>query len=358
MKPILAVVFALIAVASAQKNNIPDCTQNGVYTITNPHELFGCKGIGVNRYLDITWNINLDTPRLFNFLTFDLQGTSHRLYVYANGSTIGSYGGKNSPGLFNLTAGTAGFRFQTSSEAAGAGTTFIIEMMPTPRVYNLVSNQPYAITETQSGGFVYFSLPDTSFGKVVVASVDVSSYQGLQAPSLHLAMTHLPSLEYSEWSNVTVQDRGHWISSLRVDNPNIAKYFIGVFLYGSTTRLTVKYAWTYNFPPLSNGIKVSRNTNGTEYWQVYVPVNTPKLLLQISRQAPGGYVVAYITQGTLPSKTAFQWQMDTVSQSYISLTIPNPNPSSSTAANPGYINIAVTLGQTVTTAGYILQADW
>jgi len=278
------------------------------------------------------------------------------LMIYFNSNTYGPFSGTVNPGMFPFGPGL--IRIVFISDPTVTKTGFTIQLIASPIIYNLVSDQPFAITQTQPGGFVYFSWPDNLFGKQLELEVDVFSYQGLQPPGLFVSKDHLPSLEKFDYTNGTTQDAGVYRAVLRVDNPPNARYFVGVFLYGTAAKMTAKYTWRYNFQSLLSGVKVTRNITNTEYWQVFVPVSTTRLFWQISRSVPGGYVVAYITQGTLPSKTNFQWVMDTQTQSYVSVNIDNPNPWGSHAANPGWYNIAVTPGAGTGNCGYILQADW
>jgi len=119
--------------------------------------------------------------------------------------------------------------------------------------------------------------------------------------------------------------------------------------------MSVKATWSFNINFLTNGVKVSTSTSGTDRYQVEVPVNAKKLVFQISRQVPGGFPIAYIAQGSMPSPANFQWKADTSQQSYISITINDPNPAGSSSPNPGNYIFAITAS---TQSGYIIQADW
>jgi len=204
------------------------------------------------------------------------------------------------------------------------------------------SQQPFTKT-ISAGGFTYFLLQNTQFGAKLSVSLTINSFDGLQSPSLFMSRNALPSLEaYAYMNNSILINGGKYSASLTVQNPVNSQYWIGVFLYGNNAAINLLVNWAYNFPPLLNGVKNSSSIVGNPLnFQLYTPKLTKSLNFQISRQVPGGYPIAYIAQGYLPSATQKGWVMDTTVNSYVTLTINTPNPTVNYNPNPGLYVVSI-----------------
>jgi len=229
------------------------------------------------------------------------------------------------------------------SDASGTAPGFSIQVSVPPATDILKSAQPFTKTISR-GGFTYFAMSGTQSGQSLVVSLTVNSFDGLQSPTLFMSKNAFPSLEsYSYMNNSSPITGGRFSAILNIQNPTNSQYWIGVFLYGNNAQITMVATWAYNFPALLNGQKNSSSVVGTGAFnfQIFTPKLTKSLNFQISRQVPGGFPIAYIAQGYLPTLSQHGWVMDTTQQSYISLTIPSPNPTVNYNPNPGVYVISI-----------------
>jgi hypothetical protein len=353
MKAIL--LLACIAVVAAKPTTFAPstCMVSAVYDVPNTTETIGCNGY--NNNVNITWNLHADIGRLLEFQKFDTEPSYDFLMIFSGTQTFGPFSGNATLQQFAFGPGLIRVTFITDGSNTRPG--FLISITPAPNVHNLVSMQPFSINSLQPGGFVFFQLPANSMGSRFGLIVEIFTYQGLKEPGLFVSVNRLPSLEHYDYTNTTVQQGTTYRAYLTVTTPRDGSYYVGVFLYGTAAKMTVTASWTFNIPFLQSSIKVTDTVSNGKYYQIGVPFGTANLVYQISRQVPGGYPIAYIAQGYVPTRSSYQYIMDTRAQSYISLPIHDPNPFGSTQPNPGNYIIALFSADTAN-AGYILQADW
>jgi len=287
-------------------------------------------------------------------------------------NSYGPFSGNTNPGQFVLPAGNCQVMFTTDGSTTSTG--FTISLTTTPEVTYVLSQQSINVQPKQQGGFVYFGLQNANYGSQFLVQIIIHTYSGLQPPTLFTSVNSFPTLEQYSYSNQTVPYGDGYQAFLTINNPPSGTYYMGLFMYGSSSSIEVFAEWMYNLPLLQSGVKVTNSTGSVPIiYQLLVPTDATSLVFQISRQVPGGYPVAYISQGVVPTATNFGWVMDTSQQSYIRLSIPNPNPYYNTSPNPG--NYIISISEKVTkkgeffvedterhfeplNSGFILQADW
>lgn len=361
LKFLLAVtaLSALYAIGSANGDFYGPCTEKTpvTHTINGPSAVFGCNGYqpGAN----VTWYLMSDTPRVLQFTHFDTQTAEQGMVdIYAEGLHHGTYSGKTAPGPFHFNGGLIKVTFFSWPCCARPG--FKAVLTPSPETTMLRSAQPRSVFKFQEGGFTYFQFPVYPYGKTFRLNVDIFSYSGLKEPQVFTSINGLPYLEKYTYTNATKDvGNGRYSHVLSVASPKSGRYYIGVYLYGSTTMMTATATWTYDLPYLLNGDKINGTTRSEgRYYQLVVPPGTGRLTfqLQLSRELPGGYPIVYIRQGLLPSENDFEFVMDTQRESFMTLPINNPNPHGNPSTNPGVYVVFVTADKPG--SGYILQATW
>lgn len=75
------------------------------------------------------------------------------------------------------------------------------------------------------------------------SQLSVNSYDGFMSPALFLQLNTLPTLSSYAYYNTSSGSSSHPKVSIGVQNPQNAVYVIGVFLYGSSSSLTVTANW-------------------------------------------------------------------------------------------------------------------
>jgi len=332
--------------------SLPYCGTSGTTNINGTDGQWGCTGAarGVNQ----EWVFAADYGRTIDWSLTGYQDSRITFFVdgqvqygpFSPSSTNSYYFAK---GLLVRVRYSAGDNTQSQYGCQ-------LTVQTTPELNTLVSAQAFVLTKEQPGGFVYFGLPAQSLGKQLSLDVEVYSYQGLREPSVYVSRNRAPTLERFDYTNTTVSGGGRETCLLFIQDPPAAAYMVGVFLYGSAASMSVTANWIFNVQHLQSGIQISKSTAGTDYYQVFIPFNTPKMTFQISRQAPGGFPIAYIAQGSVPYSGNYQYIADTSKQSYISITVPNPNPTGSKSPNPG--NYMFAIAASGGTSGYIVRVDW
>ncbi|KJE95547.1 hypothetical protein CAOG_005992 [Capsaspora owczarzaki ATCC 30864] len=350
----LVALAAFVALLSSPvQGQLSTCTASSSTALTFNGTVLsiGCAGNSVT----MTWTVSTTVPLLLTFQSFQTEAGYDKVLVTASGTVYGPFSGATIPSP--MITGVGNVVIQFTSDASNTYAGFTLNIATGPVVNTLVSSQPTVLTKTQQGGFVYFGLYNYLLGGSADFSVTIYSYSGLQAPGVFIARNRIPQLESYDFTNNTVQSGSDYTFRLTIPNPTDGSYYVGVFLYGTSSSLSVTGTWKFNITALGNGIKVT-NTAGASpvYYQLTVPVSTASLQFQISRQVPGGYPIAVISQGTAPNANSFDYKMDTTQQSYQSLVIPSPNPSSNRNANPGNYIIAI-YSATTDSAGYIFQAN-
>jgi len=336
---VLLFLCVLVAIAFGKPSDTQTCLVSGNYTVLGTDGIFGCSGYGNS--ISIIWNVTDPNPRLLTFLSFQTETCCDKVTISYGSTVLGPFSGPTNPGAFMFGGGNVIVKFVTDATNTYSG--FAIQLSAAPAFDILKSGQPLQ-KNIQSEGFTYFGLPvgTTAFGTALSVSLSVNSFDGLQNPTLFMSTNRLPSLESYNFINDTVASGGRYVASFNIVNPGTAQYYIGVFLYGNVASLTISAVWTYNVPRLLNGVKNTTVVNtGSVIFQLYTPKLTKSLNIQISRQVPGGFPIAYIAQGYIPDSQFNQWVMDTTRQSYISLTINSPNPTVNYNANPGLYLISV-----------------
>jgi len=232
-------------------------------------------------------------------------------------------------------------QFTTDGSNTAAG--FTINMIPAPDVTVLQSAQPLTVAPKQDGGFVYFALETESSGGAFWVQTMIHSYQGLEPPTLFIGVNRLPTLELFDYTNTTVASGDGYVADYSLNAPRDGTYYIGLFLYGVSTDIDIVAEWIYNLPYLTSGVKVTGSavTGAPVYYQLQCAEGSSSLIWQISRQVPGGYPIAYISEGTVPNPANYLYALDTRLQSYIKLTLSNPNPYNNGNSNPGNYIVAV-----------------
>jgi len=331
-----------------------------VYTISNDSAIFGCAGYGNS--VSVTWDLNASDPRILTFTSFSTEGNYDKVTLTQGSIQYGPFSGMNNPGTFDFIGGLITVSF--TSDPSNVYPGFIIDMSPMPDVTQLKSAQPLSIEPKQDGGFVYFALGSESSGSNFYVDTLIHAYEGLQPPNMFISVNHLPTLEDYDFTNSTVEYDDGYQAFFQTSSPRDGTWYIGLFLYGTSTDIDILAQWTYGLQFLMSGEKVTNSTSPGSpiLYQVLVPSEINQMVWQISRQLPGGYPIAYISQGSVPSPSSYTWMMDTSQQSYIKLVIPNPNPYNNPAPNPGNYIVAV-YDKTneefePLTSGFILECDY
>jgi len=352
---LFALIVAFVAVATIRGSEAApgNCAASATQTINDTSGTYGCAGSKTGVTMD--WVFTADVGRIISYT----QSGYADMTITVFGPT-GTFFGPAACCTKNTWFFPKGQEMRLRWFAGGYSNPsygLIITLAPAPEVNTLVSSQQLTLTKEQPGGFVYFMLPPQSQGRQYALDVQVYSYKGLREPSVYVCRNKMPTLESFDYTNTTVSVAGREQFLLFVEDPPAALWTVGVFLYGQAASMSVRASWIFSMEHLQSGVQVSSAaTSTTLYYQVIIPMNTPKLTFQISRQAPGGNVIGYIAQGTLASATNYQWIADTSKQSYISITIPNPNPTGSQSPNPGNYIFAITPDNTK--CGFIMQVDW
>jgi len=371
-----------ISLAYGRPEDAQFCGANANVTVVGIDGTFGCNGYANN--VLVTFNVSDPSARMLTFLSFNTESCCDKVTISYMGSSLGPFSGQNNPGAFVFGGGDILVVFQSDPSTTYPG--FTIQLSALPPMDALKSQQTFS-KSIQTGGMTYFMLPGTTSGSTFSVSLSVSSFDGLQSPSLFMSRNRLPSLESYDYLNNTVPVGRNSVASFNLANPPPAQYWLGVFLYGNVAQVSLLANWAYNFQALINGAKVSSSVaSSTVYFQLYTPKLTKNLNFQISRQVPGGFPIAYIAQGFIPTATTYQWIMDTTTRSFISLDIPSPNPTVNFNPNPGqyYVALVASNGPTdstiyeemeqgakkddvlkkleqkllAQTAGFILMATW
>jgi len=352
------------------------CTSSGIYSVLGQQGIFGCNGYGNS--VTIVWNVNDTSARSLTFLSMNTEACCDKVTITYGTQSFGPFSGTANPGEFIFGGGNIIVTFKT--DASGTAPGFTIQLAPAPPVDQLEGGQPL-YKQIRTGGFTYFQFNQIGLGSRASFGMSVSQYDGLQMPGLFISVNRLPSLESYTWYNGSNAVGQGAAASINVNTPPSGTYWIGVFLYGNSATVTMTGGWTFGYPSLSSGVKVSGSTAGITY-QLFTPRLTRKLNYQLSRQVPGGYPIAYIGAGYLPSAQQYDYVMDTTTRSYVSLDINNPNPSVNYHAFPGtyLLTIVASSGQeeahfnvsaleassgekgesvkVLDTAGFILMATW
>jgi len=335
---------ALLQLSAARPYDAQFCGASQNYTVLGTSGVFGCQGYGNN--VNVWFNASDPNPRMLTFLSFSTETCCDFLTIYYGAITYGPFSGQNNPGAFFFGGGDILVNFRSDPSNTYPG--FTIQVTTTPPMDNLKSQQPFT-KSINAGGMSYFALPQTFSGSSLTVSLSVTSFDGLQSPTLFMSKNRLPSLEGYDYINNTIASGSRYVASFNVNNPPAGQYWLGVFLYGNVAQINLVANWAYNFPPLLNGVKNTTSVGATGItFQLYTPKATRSLVLAISRQIPGGFPVAYVAQGYVPTASQYGWVMDTTVKSYISLTINTPNPTVNYNANPGtyFITIVASDGPT------------
>lgn len=353
MKLLIATILVLLQLSLIKADYYGYCN-TGTFNVTTDTAEIGCNGYNYN--VRVTWTISMNESFVFTFPSYSLDSYSSLTIQDAYSTTTYSSSPAPTTSAAYIYQGPITITFSSTYQYNYG---FVINLKPAPAFTTLVSGQNIHDTQKQEGGFVYFMLPNQQFGSNLFLGLRVYSYQGLQAPALFVSNNLLPILEAYQYTNQTVASGSDEVADLVIPNPANGNWFVGVFLYGTTADIAIDSQWTYDpskVVPLVNGVSVTGTVSTTTYYQAVVPSGTASLFLQVSRQVPGGYILVYINAGTVPSASSASYELDTRINSYMTLTIDNPNPANSTAANPGIYIIAVTSASG--SAGYIFEASW
>jgi len=336
--PLFVLLLASISTVYGRPEDTQFCGTSGNYTVLGTDGTFGCNGYGNSVY--VVFNVTDPNPRMLTFLSFNTESCCDFVTILYAGNTLGPFSGTTNPGAFMFGGGDILVIFK--SDPSGTYPGFSIEISSPPPMDTLKSSQPFPKT-ISSGGFSYFALPGTVSGLLLSVSLTINSFDGLQSPSLFMRTNALPTLEaYGYLNNSVPVSGGRYAASFNIPSPPGGTYYFGVFLYGNVAAVNLVATWTYNFPPLVNGVKNTTSVGSNAlYFQLYTPKLTKSLNFQISRQVPGGFPIAYIAQGYVPNAVTHGWVMDTTVNSYISLTINSPNPTVNYNPNPGNYYVTV-----------------
>jgi len=325
----------LVCYSVAQMSN---CLTSSQYTILGDSSTFGCQGYANS--VTVSWTLNSTDSRLLTFTAFNTENNYDKVTVTQGSAQWGPFSGTTNPGSIMLLPGMASVVF--TSDASNTDPGFTIVMTTAPDIVTLQSSQQVTVQPKQDGGFVYFALASESYGSDFIVNTLIHAYQGLQPPSMFVGWNRLPTLENYDYTNQTIPYGDGYQAFLFVNQPRDGTYYIGLFLYGTSTDIDISASWAFSVMELVSGQQVTNTTGAAPVlFQVNVPTATSQLVWQISRQVPGGYPIAYISAGSIPTPTNYQYVMDTSQQSYQKLVINNPNPYYNQAPNPGNFLIAV-----------------
>lgn len=206
-----------------------------------------------------------------------------------------------------------------------------------------------SIYPQMDGGFSYMATPYNARGRVMRVMAIVESYQGIQPPAIFASVNGFPILERFDVMNESVAlPNNRYRITLDVINPREGWYGIGIFLYGSSTAVSVSYVWDYNLAEFSNNVAVNA-TVGVAISYVLPRVMSSSLLLQLSRAAPGGFPIAYVSSRGFASPFFFEYSLDTSKQSYVTQSIRNPDLM--------YV-VTITCANQADTFGFLMKASW
>jgi len=359
--------FVVVCVLGARAQ-MSSCASSQTYVISIDTSVFGCSGYANS--VSVVWQLNATDPRVLTFTAMNTENNYDKVTLTQGSLQYGPFSGTINPGSFDFLGGLITVSFNSDGSNTDPG--FTISMMPTPDVTVLQSAQPLTMQPKQDGGFVYFALVGESSGANFYVDTLIHAYEGLQPPAMFISVNRFPTLESYDFTNSTVEFGDGYQAFFQTDSPRDGTWYIGLFLYGTSTDIDILAQWSYGLPFLTSGQKVTNSTapGNPMLYQVLVPDETTQLVWQISRQLPGGYPIAYIAQGTVASASNYGWVMDTTQQSYIKLIIQNPNPYNNPSANPGNYIIAIYEKQTLEkeniktesfeplTSGFILECDY
>jgi len=359
------IVLALASLCASQQA----CSSSQNVYITNNTATFGCTSVGYSYFSDYCGRCR--RRRRLQPLADYFTGNNARLISFSAGSVDSNYNGLyfSTPFVnYHITESThsdlqyfipagPGSQVVFTSNQYGEPGAWTASVSPSPDFYTLSFGQTTSTERQQSGGFVYFALPNATYGATLTLSVVVNQYQGLQSPAVFLSANTLPTLTYYDYHNNTQgSSGGAQTAEIAVNNPATGWWMAGVFLYGTTADIDVIATWNYNFKLLPNGVATTGTVSTTAvYYQVIVPVNSNKLLIQLSRQTPGGHVSLYLGNSD-PLQTTPITVLSTAVNSYQTYTVQNPNPSGNPYPNPGVYVIALTCD--TSQCGYIVEATW
>jgi hypothetical protein len=95
-------------------------------------------------------------------------------------------------------------------------------------------------------------------------------------------------------------------------------------MYGTFNGATVIPQWAYNYQALPFNTTVSKQVTNGFCFQFSVQPSTFAYTLEVSRQAPGGFPIFYVVQGSKASVFNNAFFLDTNEASYQSKTVKYP----------------------------------
>jgi hypothetical protein len=232
-----------------------------------------------------------------------------------------------------------------------------------PKVWTVQSAVVYTAKTQPTGGFTYVTLNPrvTVGGASLVVQAETKAYQGLKPPQFFMAQGYLPVLESYDLTNTSVRDGSGYKVEMSVKNPANGFWVVGLFPYGRYANAEFTLTWKFNFPQFVNGETETGVLKGpaTEWTRmIELPLGAKNLLIEYSREEPGGQTDFYVGSGFVPTNKEYTATKTTREQSFGDFLFPDPF---NVADNKKYGNPGVFVVKAFSydaTAGFLMRATW